>query len=323
MNVALEPICPACAGELDAAEDALRCPGCRRAYPVLAGVADLRLAPDRFLSLEADREKGLRVLDKAGDGGYRAALEAYWELTPELEPELAQGHLKRQLAEADAGAALAREVERRCGPLQGPVLDLGCGLGGFVAAAAFQGLESIGVDAAFRWAVLAKLRLERARVSATVICANAEHPPFRPGNFSLVVANDLLEHVENPRRTMTFAAQMLRTGGRLYVASTNRYSLAPEPHVRLLGVGWLPRSLQSGYVELRRGHAYDKVCPLSGRELQRLTEQAGLRPSQPASAPVFAGHLDAGSRAGLAVLERARWFAPRVGLAASRPGKRS
>lgn len=312
-------ICPVCASHLDAAKHEYSCSICGRKYPILAGVPDLRVESDRFLSIEADRKKGLAVLERAGGRGYKAALEAYWDLTPELEPELAHSHLKRQLAEGDAGAELAREVERRCGGLPGSVLDVGCGLGGFVAAAAFQGVEAVGIDAAFRWAVIARLRLEQASVKATILCANVEYPPFRPGSFGLVVANDLIEHVRDPLAAVAFAGRMVKPGGLLYVASTHRYSLAPEPHVRLFGVGWLPRRWQSAYVESRRGHPYDKVRPVSARELRRLLETAGLKPETVHGAPVFAGHLGALQRAGLVALQALPWCAPRIGLVARRP----
>ena len=315
----LELICPACASDLDGDKEEYRCSACGRRYPVLGGVADMRLEPDRFLTLEDDRAKGMAAILRAGDGGYQAALGAYWEMTPELEPKLARAHLRRQLAEGDAGAALSREVERRCGPTKGLALDLGCGLGGFVGAAASQGMEAFGVDAAFRWAVIARLRLSEARAQATIVCANAEHPPFRPGSFELVVANDLFEHVREPSRAAAMAARMLRPGGRLYAASTNRYSLAPEPHVRLFGVGWLPRSWQSGYVRFRRGHAYDKVRPVSGGELRKLIAGAGLEAGRVAAAPVFAGHLGGLERSSLEALEALPGVSPRIGLAARRP----
>jgi 2-polyprenyl-6-hydroxyphenyl methylase/3-demethylubiquinone-9 3-methyltransferase len=307
-------VCPSCVSGLALEADALRCRNCGRGYPILGGVPDLRLEPDRFLSLEEDRSKGMAVLERAGGRGYRAALEAYWSLTPELEPALAQAHLRRQLFELEAGTHLLREIERRCGPIEGLVLDAGCGLGGFVAAAAGRGLQAVGIDAAFRWALVARVLLEEIGVDAPILCANAEHPPFRPGTFGLVVANDLVEHVRDAQEAVASVARMVRPGGALYVASTHRYSLAPEPHVRLLGVGWLPRRWQSAYVRLRRGHAYDRVRPVSPGELRAWIETAGLRAGPAFAAPVFGEHLRPSVRTGLRLLERARWGAPRIGV---------
>ncbi|MCB9384443.1 MAG: class I SAM-dependent methyltransferase [Bryobacterales bacterium] len=277
----------------------------------MAGMPDLRLAPDRFLSLEADRAKAVAVLDKARGRGYGAALEAYWSLTPELEPSLARGHLHRQLCEREAGAGLWQEVEQRCGAPSGPVLDVGCGLGGFVAAAAKNGRTSVGLDAAFRWTLIARLLLEEAAVDAVVLCANAEYPPFRAKTFELAVANDLIEHVTDPPTAVAGAARAAST---LYLASTHRFSLAPEPHVRLFGVGWLPRRMQSGYVKMRRGHAYDRVRPVTAAELTERVEAAGLTPGEVFAAPVFAGHLGFRARTALRALERVPRFAPRIGV---------
>ena len=309
MGIALA--CPACASALGRDAASLRCRGCRREFPILAGVPDLRLQPDRFLSLEEDRAKGMAVLEKAGRRGYGAALEAYWSLTPELEPALAREHLRRQFAEREAGAALLQEVERRCGCIDSPVLDAGCGLGGFVAAAALRGMAVTGIDAAFRWTLIAKILLEEAGADAPILCANAEHPPFRAKSFGLAVANDLLEHVADPGEAASGVGRAAQT---LYAASTHRYSLAPEPHVRLLGVGYLPRDTQGAYVKLRRGHAYNRVRPISSAELRACVRAGGLEPGPVFAAPVFAGHMGLRVRLALGALERMRWCAPRIGV---------
>jgi SAM-dependent methyltransferase/uncharacterized protein YbaR (Trm112 family) len=307
-------VCPLCVCELEGARDALLCRNCGRAYPIVGGVPDLRLMPDLFLSLEEDRVKSIAVLERGAGRGYRAALEAYWSLTPELEPALAKAHLRRQMVELEAGEHLLREVERRCGAPQDPALDAGCGLGGFVAAAARRGLQAVGIDAAFRWALVARLLLDEIGVDAPILCANAEHPPLRPGKFGLVVANDLVEHVREGGAAVAGAARMMRPAGRLYLASSHRYSLAPEPHVRLLGVGWLPRRWQSAYVTLRRGHAYDRVRPVSAGELRAWVEATGLQAGPVFAAPVFSDHLRPGVRTGLRLLERTPWGAPRIGV---------
>jgi hypothetical protein len=63
---------------------------------------------------------------------------------------------------------------------------------------------------------------------------------------------------------------MVKGGGAVFLNTVNRYSLAPEPHVNLWGVGLLPRAFQDRYVRWRRGVGYVNIRPLSYPELRRL-----------------------------------------------------
>src|SRR5205807_1562819 len=69
-----------------------------------------------------------------------------------------------------------------------------------------------------------------------------------------------------------------RPGGLLFLATPNRYSLGLEPHVRLWGVGFLPRRLAETYVETVRKASYSHVRLLSARTLAGLLERHGLEP---------------------------------------------
>ena len=66
----------------------LTCATCGREYPVIAGIPDLRLHDDRYLTLEQDRDKA-RVLD-AVDGEFADVVRAYWARTPEVPTPLAE-----------------------------------------------------------------------------------------------------------------------------------------------------------------------------------------------------------------------------------------
>jgi SAM-dependent methyltransferase len=73
-------------------------------------------------------------------------------------------------------------------------------------------------------------------------------------------------------------SRVLRPGGLLFLATPNRYSLGLEPHVRLWGVGLLPRRLAEPYVQALRKTSYAHVRLLSARSLSRLLRQHGLEP---------------------------------------------
>ena len=313
-------VCPACRGPLRETVDAIACSGCGRSFPVVDGIADLRLRPDRFLSQQEDRAKGLAAIEQARGRGFLAALEAYWRMTPELDPTLAAGHIRRQQAELAVGEALLGELGAT------PSIDLGCGSGGLLAAVAAQGRTIIGVDAAFRWLLIGRERLRELGAKPLLLCANAEALPFADASVPAVCANDLLEHVVEPSAVLRELARTLAPAGTAYLGCNNRYSVLPEPHVRLPAVGWLPRAWQSRYVRAFRRHDYDKVRLLSAGELRAKAEQAGLRADSVGPAPLLTPHLSGASRRLAELSNRLPWptaLAPRFAVRVSSRVRRS
>ena len=199
----LEFACPACKGSVDEVNEgaeAFRCHTCRRDYPIISGIPDFRLKPDPFISIENDRNKGLRVLERCGESSFADALDVYYAMTPELPQTLVGSYKAHQLAGERIGELTFRELLRLGVELtqESPLLDLGCGTGGLLAAASrgsmpAVGVPVVGVDVAFRWLLIARLRLRKAGFDALFVCANAEHLPFSPRTFGTVVASDLID----------------------------------------------------------------------------------------------------------------------------------
>ena len=153
------------------------------------------------------------------------------------------------------------------------MLDLGCGSGSFLAAAAGEGPDRdwIGVDIAMRWLIVARKRLDEAGLGRVALaCGCAEHLPIADESCAAVVAGDAIEHVADQAATLAEAFRVLRPGGRLLLASPNRFSLAPEPHVGVWGVGYLPRTLMSPYVKRTSGRDFRAIRTLGYGEWKRL-----------------------------------------------------
>ena len=53
---------------------------------------------------------------------------------------------------------------------------------------------------------------------------------------------DLLEHVAGQKDLIGEAHRVLAPRGVLFLATPNRWSLAPESHVKVWGLGFLPRA---------------------------------------------------------------------------------
>ena len=82
-----------------------------------------------------------------------------------------------------------------------------------------------------------------------------------------VVAGDVIEHVADQAATLAEAYRVLRPGGRLFLASPNRFSLAPEPHVGVWGVGYLPTALDGALT------CAGRAASTSGRSVRSVTSE--------------------------------------------------
>lgn len=155
-------------------------------------------------------------------------------------------------------------------PARGQFLEIGCGTGGFLVAAADMFRTVVGLDVDLPRLVLAKKRLEETGRQAIVIRACAESLPFSDNLFHLVVGSDVIEHVKDPVHVMREAYRVLVPGGAIFLATPNRWSLTPEPHVHVWGVGFLPKAWRARYVWLVQQVPYRNISLLNWFELRRL-----------------------------------------------------
>jgi SAM-dependent methyltransferase len=177
----------------------------------------------------------------------------------------------RQVVEAPARLqAEVRDWLGGCMPHDGVFLDLGCGPGMLLAAAASSGFAGVGVDASMVWLVVARRLIMAWGGQPRLAAGVAEALPFPDGSVAGVVSLDVIEHVADPVPFLREIDRVTRPGGTLALSTPNRFSLAAEPHVFVWGVGWLPRSKQKQYVRWRSGKSYEFTRLLSTWEMSRL-----------------------------------------------------
>lgn len=135
------------------------------------------------------------------------------------------------------------------------VLDIGCGDGRY--APLFEGSSYTGID-------IGAYDLSRMRSPGRSFCrASAETPPFVDGTFDLVFSSFMIEHVRDPRATLSRFRDLLSPGGTLFMSTGTRCaSLTGEMH-RLF---W--RECGASYGQAH--HYFD------GGELERLLGEAGF-----------------------------------------------
>ncbi len=268
-------VCPQCRCALVAAGDALRCDSCSRTFSGQGGIPDLRVFPDPYLSVEEDRERTAIVLEALERLPLPDLLRLYWSFSDITPPALREQFTRSALFAEEKGQRLLGLLESGAlGASSRPlrrVLEIGSGTGGFLAVAGARFDDVVGVDIAMRWLHVSRRRFrDRDQRPPLLVCACAERLPFPDRSFDLVVSSATLEFTRDPRQVLAETARVLTDEGLAIVNTVNRFSLAPEPHVNLWGLGFLPRSWQDRYVRWRRGVGFRNIRPLSYAELKRI-----------------------------------------------------
>lgn len=269
--------CPRCRSALASEASTLRCVGCGHSYDVVCGIPDLRVPADTWIDYEHDRAEAIAIHAEAKHG-----IEHVVRTVFARREGWAPADIDRRARQVlTMPQRLARELDGWLRPAvsEGDTfLDLGCGPGTLLAAAASLGRNGIGIDVSLAWLVVAREFIASAGGTPMLAAGCAEHLPLADRAVSNVVALDVIEHVADARTVLSEIHRVTRAGGRFALATPNRYSLTAEPHVNVWGVGWLPRPVQARYVHWRSRKRYDHTCLFSTNELRGLLRDAHFSP---------------------------------------------
>jgi SAM-dependent methyltransferase len=294
--------CPRCRGALDGADASVRCLGCGASYDVVDGIPDLRVAAPAWVDFDRDKADARRLAAMTGASAEALAREVFGARPHWTEARVA--FRTRQVLEGPARAA--REIETWLAPAvraAGPLLEIGCGTGGFLAALPAD-REAIGIDVSLAWLVVAKRLLAEHGRRVPLAAAVGEALPLPDASAGAVVALDVIEHLADVAPVLKEVDRVAAPGAALAFSTPNRFSLGAEPHVGVWGVGWLPRALQPRYVKWRTGEPYTFARLLSAREALGLV-RAHTRFDAAAEAPPIPEEELARFRARRAMLARA------------------
>jgi len=122
------------------------------------------------------------------------------------------------------------EIVKTFGPYRksNRLLDVGCGAGSFLQAAARSNWQAFGVEIS---------RTAAAHVCGQgfeVFCGELEAANYPDGYFDVVVASELLEHLVDPRGLLSEIARILRPGGLLWATTPHGRGIS----ARLLDLSW-------------------------------------------------------------------------------------
>ncbi|HKZ05509.1 MAG TPA: class I SAM-dependent methyltransferase [Methylomirabilota bacterium] len=161
--------------------------------------------------------------------------------------------------------------------LPAPVLNVGCGTGGFNVVAAARGARLVGVDADAEAMAICALK-RRAHGGGVFVRAAAEALPFRDATFALVYCFSAIEHVDSVAATVAEMVRVTRPGGHIYVHTPNAWSWY-EGHYKVHWVPFLPRAAGRLYLRLQ-GRPTDYLATLrrlTPRGLAREFQRHGVR----------------------------------------------
>jgi 2-polyprenyl-6-hydroxyphenyl methylase/3-demethylubiquinone-9 3-methyltransferase len=145
-------------------------------------------------------------------------------------------------------------------------LDIGCGAGLLSEPIARLGATVLGIDAAATNVEVARRHAEAGGLRLDYRCDTAEAIAAEGRRFDLVLAMEVIEHVEGPAEFVATCASLVNPGGLVILSTINRtlraYALAIVGAEYVLG--WLPRGT----------HRFEKL--VRPEEIEAAARAAGL-----------------------------------------------
>jgi 2-polyprenyl-6-hydroxyphenyl methylase/3-demethylubiquinone-9 3-methyltransferase len=147
------------------------------------------------------------------------------------------------------------------------VLDIGCGAGILSEPLARLGATLVGIDPSESNIAVAQHHAAQSELAIDYRATTAEALAAAGERFEVVLAMEVIEHVADPGLFVEVAADLVKPGGLLFVATLNRtiksFALAIVGAEYILR--WLPRGT----------HQWDKF--ITPNELEIAIEQSGMR----------------------------------------------
>jgi SAM-dependent methyltransferase len=261
--------CPRCRGELAEIDEGVACEVCGINYQSFEGIPDLRVGGPSWVDHERDRAQARQFMTETA--GFSAEETVRYVFEWSRMDEAWRKKRTRQVMQASK--RFTGEIEgwlHFCLDRDAIFLEVGCGSGQFLIAAAAAGYRGIGIDVRLVWLLAAKRMIADAGGTPVLAAAMAEALPLADESIQAVVSLDVIEHVGDVPAYLREIDRVTAPGRYVALATPNRFSLTAEPHIGVWGVGWVPRRWQKRYVKFRSGLSYEFVRLLSVKEARRL-----------------------------------------------------
>jgi len=165
-------------------------------------------------------------------------------------------HLQGERRRAEITASLLRPKS------DDRILDIGCGEGYQMSYIVEQCTQVIGLDLSVERLKQAKNRVR----NADLVCASSERLPFRPQIFDKIMCLELLEHLNEPHKTILETESVLKVQGTLVVSVPYKQDIVATQcihcgkltplwgHLHIFDERKLDSLLPSNFVTVKRIH---------------------------------------------------------------------
>lgn len=274
--------CPICQALVESSQNGYRC---QNGHPFASylGIPDFRILDPPYASREEEMRR-VNLLMEHYDSMSFEELVIFYLREPgrdQVPDDLVRQYTHYRLVGAERGENDHGQFLRHLRGLNmnmassSAALEVGCGTGGSVLALSRKFDEVVGIDSALEELVLAKKRLEEHGVTTvSLVCANAESLPFHEASFDFCNSICVIEHVVDQRATIQETYRILKPNGFIFMRAPNRFTILSEGHVKVWGVGFLPRKFANRYVSWIKGIPYEGKRPLSYLELRSLIKES-------------------------------------------------
>src|SRR5438034_8199788 len=148
--------CPHCKGTLSFEPERCRCAGCGRVFSVLFGIPDLRIPVAAWIDFDEDRSFAAALAADPAARTFEGMVTRVWESRRSIPASVVRRRLReianmhgKSAADLAPGGWIGSRLDSSAPDTR--CLEIGCGTGGFVAAAASRFPIAAGIDVSMTW----------------------------------------------------------------------------------------------------------------------------------------------------------------------------
>lgn len=137
------------------------------------------------------------------------------------------------------------------------ILDVGCGLGGYVVQLGLEGAKAVGMEPSEGYSTVAKKRIKKYNLQEKCRCvvSSGEIIPLKDNSFDYIICFSVLEHVSDPYSVIDEMVRVVKPGGIIFIQTENYFSFW-DAHYRILWFPLMPKKLAKIYLKIRGKDTY-------------------------------------------------------------------